>query len=204
VGVFADGFFVTHNREPVDVAPEDLKLPPYAPYSAPVPVMDMENVPFRQMRDPFVMKSNYISYAAHASWQQEILAAAERSRKYLHKYLGGLVEMEDGDADVLIVASGTAVSIGREAVRLARQEGLRAGLLKIKCLRPFPTEEVKTLLRGAKALIIPEFNRVGWLCREVKSVIEDNTKVVATPRVFGGMTMPTELIVSEIRRCYCE
>ncbi|MCL5981236.1 MAG: ferredoxin oxidoreductase [Firmicutes bacterium] len=204
VGVFADGFFVTHNRETVDVAPEDLKLPPYAPYSAPVPVMDMENVPFRQMRDPFVMKSNYISYAAHASWQQEILAAAERSRKYLHKYLGGLVEIEDGDAEVLIVASGTAVSIGREAVRLARQEGLRAGLLKIKCLRPFPTEEVKTLLRGAKALIIPEFNRVGWLCREVKSVIEDNTKVVATPRVFGGMTMPTELIVSEIRRCYCE
>jgi hypothetical protein len=27
------------------------------------------------MRDPFVMKSNYISYATHASWQQEIWAA---------------------------------------------------------------------------------------------------------------------------------
>ena len=37
----------------------------------------------RQMRDPFIMKSNYISYATHASWQQEIWAAVERSRKHL-------------------------------------------------------------------------------------------------------------------------
>ena len=36
----------------------------------------------RMMRDPFVTKSNYISYATHASWQQEIWAAAERSRKH--------------------------------------------------------------------------------------------------------------------------
>jgi len=35
----------------------------------------MECPPVRMMRDPFVMKSNYISYATHASWQQEIWAA---------------------------------------------------------------------------------------------------------------------------------
>lgn len=202
VGVFADGFFVTHTREKVEVPPADLKLPPYDPYSAPVPVMDMENVPFRQMRDPFVMKSNYISYAAHASWQQEILAAAERSRKYLAKYLGGLVDVEYADAQVLVVASGTAVSVSREAVQQAAREGLRAGLVKVKSLRPFPAEEIKLVARGAKAVIVPEFNRVGWLCREIKAVVEDNTKVVGGPRVFGGMTMPAGLIVAEIRRCF--
>jgi pyruvate ferredoxin oxidoreductase alpha subunit len=202
VGVFADGFFVTHTREKVEVPPADLKLPPYDPYSAPVPVMDMENVPFRQMRDPFVMKSNYISYAAHASWQQEILAAAERSRKYLAKYLGGLVDVEYADAQVLVVASGTAVSVCREAVQQAAREGLRAGLVKVKSLRPFPAEEIKMVARGAKAVIVPEFNRVGWLCREIKAVVEDNTKVVGGPRVFGGMTMPAGLIIAEIRRCF--
>jgi len=202
VGVFADGFFVTHTRENVEVAPAGMKLPPYNPYSAPVPVMDMENVPFRQMRDPFVMKSNFISYAAHASWQQEIQAAAERSRKYLAKYLGGLVDVEDGDAQVLIVASGTSVSISREAIRLAAREGMRAGLVKVKSLRPFPEEEIRLAAKGAKAVIVPEFNRVGWLSREIKAVIADNSKVVGGPRVFGGMTMPAELIVAEIRRCY--
>lgn len=201
VGVFVDGFFVTHTRDNIEIVLEDIKLPPYDPYSAPVPVMDMENAPVRQMRDPFVMKSNFISYAAHASWQQEILAAAERARKYIHKYLGGLVEAENVGADVLVVASGTAVSQSREAIALARQEGLDAGLVKIKSIRPFPAEEIKKLTRKAKAVIVPEFNRVGWLCREIKSVVEDNTKVVGGPRVFGGMTMPPELILAEIRRC---
>jgi len=201
VGVFADGFFVTHTREEVTTAPADLKLPPYDPYSAPVPVMDMENAPVRQMRDPFVMKSNFISYAAHASWQQEILAAQERARKYVRRYLGGLLETDHPEAPVLVVAVGTAVSQGREAVATARREGLDVGLVKLKSLRPFPREELRMLARQARALIVPEFNRVGWLAREIKSVVEDTTKVIDAPRVFGGMTMPPELILTQIRRC---
>ena len=157
--------------------------------------------PVRQMRDPFVMKSNFISYAAHASWQQEVLAAAERARKHISSLLGGLVETENEEADILIIASGTAVAQSREAIKLAQSEGLIAGLVKVKSLRPFPTEEIRRLAAKAKAIIIPEFNRVGWLCREVKSAIDDTTKVVGGPRVFGGMTMPPNLILDEIRRC---
>lgn len=200
-GVFADGFFVTHTRDRVKIAPADIKLPAYDAYSAPVPVMDMENAPVRQMRDPFVMKSNFISYAAHASWQQEVLAAAERSRKYIKKYLGGLVETENENAPILIVASGTAVAQSREAMEAARQVGLDAGLIKIKSLRPFPAEELKALTAGAKAVIVPEFNRVGWLAREVGAALSGQVKIVGAPRVFGGMTMPPDLIVEEIRRC---
>ncbi|AOY76035.1 transketolase C-terminal domain-containing protein [Clostridium formicaceticum] len=201
VGVFADGFFVTHTRDSVEIAPEDIKLPPYDTYSAPVPVMDMENAPIRQMRDPFVMKSNFISYAAHASWQQETMAAMERSRKYIYNYLGGLVEVENQEADILIVTSGTAVSQSREAIAIAREEGLDVGLIKIKSIRPFPTEEIRQLTQKAKAVIVPEFNRIGWLSREIKSVVTDSSKVQGAPRVFGGMTMPIELILDEIRRC---
>ncbi len=201
VGVFVDGFFVTHTRDKVDIAPADMKLPPYDPYSSPVPVMDMENVPFRQMRDPFVMKSNYVSYSAHASWQQEVMAAAERARKYIHQYLGDLIETEYPDADILLIASGTAVSQSREAMAMARSEGFSVGLVKIKSIRPFPEKEIRELVRNAKAVIVPEFNRVGWLAREIKSVAEDTTKIVAGPRVYGGMTMPPNMIMDEIRRC---
>ncbi|MCL0062397.1 hypothetical protein M1N62_05520 [Thermodesulfovibrionales bacterium] len=200
IGVFADGFFVTHTREIVEIPPDDIKLPPYDPYKSPVPAMDMETPPIRQMRDPFVMKSNFISYASHASWQQEILAAAERARKHIHKYLGGLIETENEGADILIMASGTAVSQAHEAIWQANQEGIEVGLIKFKVIRPFPTEEIKMIAKGARAIIVPEFNISGWLAKEIRSVIEDNSKVVGAPRVYGGMAMPPELIVEEIRR----
>ncbi len=202
VGVFVDGFFVTHTRDQVHIAAEKtIKLPPYDPNCSPVPIMDMENVPFRQMRDPFVMKSNFISYAAHASWQQEVMAAAERARKYIKKYIGGLIETENEDAEILIMTSGTSVSQAREAIAIAKEEGINVGLVKIKSIRPFPDQEIAALARNAKTIIVPEFNRVGWLAREIKNVIEDTRKVVGAPRVYGGMTMPPELILEEIRRC---
>jgi len=199
IGVFADGFFVTHTREIVKVPPEDIKLPPYDPYKSPVPVMDMETPPVRQMRDPFVMKSNFISYAAHASWQQEVRAAAERARKHINKYLGGPVETENEDADVLIIASGTAVSQSREAVIRAHKEGINVGLVKLKVIRPFPIEEIKRITQKTRVIIVPEFNITGWLAREIKSILEDNSRVIGSPRVFGGMTMPPELILNEIK-----
>ncbi len=200
VGVFADGFFVTHTRERVAIGPEELKLPAYDPGRSPVPTMDMETVPVRQMRDPFVMKSNFISYAAHASWQQEVGAAMERSRKYLDDYLGGLLEVDGEGADVLVMTSGTAVSQARNAVTVARSQGLSVGLVKIKSIRPLPSEEIRALAARSRAIVVPEFNRVGWLAKEIRSVVDEPRKVVGAPRVFGGMTMPTDLILEEIRR----
>ncbi len=194
-----DGFFVTHTKDVVNLTPVDMCLPPYDPYRSPVPCMDMECPPVRMMRDPFVMKSNYISYATHASWQQEVWAAVERSRKHTIAWIDGLIETENADADVLIVSSGTAVSQGREAIRLLADEGIRVGLVKIKSLRPWPWQEIREATKNAKHIIVPEFNVVGWMAREIKASIPDSDRVVSGPRVGGGMTMPPEIITSEIK-----
>jgi pyruvate ferredoxin oxidoreductase alpha subunit len=138
-----DGFFVTHTKDTVNLTPADMTLPPYDPYRSPVPCMDMECPPVRMMRDPFIMKSNYISYATHASWQQEVRAACERSRKHANALLGGLIDTENVDAEILIVASGTAVSQGREAIRLLEAEDKDG--LGGKTIRPFPTGEIRRL-----------------------------------------------------------
>lgn len=194
-----DGFFVTHTKDVVNLTPVDMCLPPYDPYRSPVPCMDMECPPVRMMRDPFVMKSNYISYATHASWQQEVWAAVERSRKHTIAWLDGLIETENVDADILIVSSGTAVSQGREAIRLLADEGIRVGLVKVKALRPWPGEEIREATKNAKHIIVPEFNVVGWMAREIKASIPNSDRVIAGPRVGGGMTMPPEIIVSEVK-----
>ncbi len=195
-----DGFFVTHTKDTVDLTPADMCLPPYDPYRSPVVCMDMESPPVRMMRDPFVMKSNYISYMTHASWQEEVRSAIERSRKHTIPLMGGsLIDTQDADAEVLIVASGTAVSQSREAIRILKEDhGLRVGLVKIKTIRPFPTQEILGATKDAKHIFVPEFNVVGWLAQEVRAIVPDNHRVVSGPRVAGGMTMPAEVIAEEI------
>lgn len=200
LAVCCDGFFVTHTKDTVMLTPADMTLPPYDPYRSPVPCMDMECPPVRMMRDPFVMKSNYISYATHASWQQEVRAACERSRKHTIALMGGLIDTENLDAEILIVASGTAVSQGREAIRLLEAEGIKVGLVKVKSLRPFPTEEIRQATKNAKWIVVPEFNVVGWLAREVRAIIDRNDRVIVGPHVAGGMTMPPEVIVEKIHQ----
>ena len=194
-----DGFFVTHTKDTVNLPSDEMCLTPYDPYKSPVPCMDMETAPIRMMRDPFVMKSNYISYSTHASWQQEIHAAVERSRKHTIALLDGLIDEHNTDREILIVSSGTAVSQSREAIRLLEGEGIKVGLVKIKTIRPFPYEEIRRATKNAKHIFVPEFNVVGWLAREIKATIPDNERVYVGPHVAGGMTMPSEVIAEEIK-----
>ncbi len=198
VAVAVDGFFVTHARGWVNMPAEDIKLPPRDCYHEAVPMMDNENPPIRISRDSPIQKSNFISYQMHAAWQQEIWAAQERAKKWLNRWLGGLIEVVNPGAKTMIVASGAAVSQSREAVRQATEKGLDVGLIKIKSIRPFPTQELNEALEHAEKIVVPEFNYVGWLAKEVKVAIDRTDRVIAGPRVFGGMTMPTELILETI------
>jgi len=198
VAVCTEGFFVTHAKGYVNMTPEDMKLPPRDPYKAPVPPTDCEIPPARIQRDAPVQKSNFMSYLIHAVWQQEVWASNIRAMKYIYKYLGGPIEVVNPDAEVFIVASGCAAAQGREAVRYSQMEGLNVGLVKVKSIRPFPEKEIREVLKKAKAVIVPEHNIVGWLAKEIKAVIPDNDKVIGGPRVYGGMTLPVELIMEKV------
>lgn len=197
VCVSVDGFFVTHARGHVRVPSADIKLPPRNAWKCAVPAMDNENPPARIARDAPIQKSNFISYHMHASWQQEIFAAGERAKKYLNKYLNGIIEIINPDAEEMIIASGSAVSQAREAVRQSAEKGRTVGLIKVKTIRPFPSEELRAACKHVKWILIPEFNLAGWLHKEVCGSLYGHctAKIAAGPRVFGGMTMPTEMIL---------
>ncbi len=197
-----DGFFISHTREAVNLPPDDIALPPYNPYKSPMVPIDMEMSPGRFLRDPYVMKSNYISYAAHTSWQYEVRAAIERSRPYAKHYLRGLIEeFGDPEGEVVFVASGTAAAQAKEATQIMiHDEGIKARVVRIKTIRPFPYQELLQAVQGAKYIFVPEFNVIGWLEREVRRALYGNVDipVIGSPRVAGGMTMPPEFIVKEV------
>jgi len=198
IAVCTEGFFVTHAKGYVNMTTEDMKLPPRDPYKAPVPPTDCEIPPARIQRDAPVQKSNFMSYLIHQVWQQEVWSSNMRAMKYIYKYLNGPIEVINPEAEVFVAASGCAAAQAREAVRYAQMEGLNVGLLKIKSIVPFPSKEVRETLKNAKAVIVPEHNIVGWLSKEIKANIQDSDKVIGRPRVYGGMTLPVELIMDEI------
>ncbi|MBN2816603.1 MAG: ferredoxin oxidoreductase [Campylobacterales bacterium] len=196
-----DGFFVSHTREAVMLPEDDIALFPYNPYKAPLPPIDSEMPPGRFLRDPFVMKSNYISYATHASWQWEIRSAVERSKPYARHYLKGLVHVTGTeDAEIAFITCGTASHQAKEANRELEKLGVKTKVLKLRTIRPFPTDEIIEALKGVKYVFVPEFNVVGWLSNEVKSALYGklDMDIHAGPRVAGGMSMPAEAIIKEV------
>jgi len=198
VSVSTEGFFVTHAKGYVEMMSEELAFDEIDPYKAPVPAMDNEVPPARIQRDAPVQKSNFMSYLIHSVWQQEIWDSNRRAMKYIYQYLGGPIEVINPGSDVMIVASGCAAAQAREANRYAEDEGLSVGFVKVKCIRPWPKAEIAEALKDAKAVIVPEHNIVGWLCKEVTATIPNGGIVVEGPRVYGGMTLPVELIMEQI------
>src|SRR2546429_6726368 len=82
--------------------------------------------------------------------------------------MGSLLTAENVEgAEGVIIASGSAAAQSREAVRLCKEQGINVGLIKIRSLRPFPTTELRQLLTKTKLIVIPEFNYVGWLAKDV-------------------------------------
>ena len=196
-----DGFFVSHTREAVMLPADDIALEPYDPYKSSLPPIDSEMPPGRFLRDPFVMKSNYISYATHASWQWEVRSAVERSRPYAEHYLKGLIHTTgDEDAEVVFVTCGTASNQAKEAHRELAKLGVKSKVVKLRTIRPFPAKELLEAVKGAKYIFVPEFNVVGWLEKEVRKELYNkcSAEIVGGPRVAGGMSMPAEAIIAEV------
>jgi 2-oxoglutarate ferredoxin oxidoreductase subunit alpha len=67
-------------------------------------------------------------------------------------------EVQVEDADIIVCAYGVSVRIAQSAVRMARDEGIRAGLLHLVTIWPFAEERIRELSLQAKAFVVPEIN----------------------------------------------
>jgi 2-oxoglutarate ferredoxin oxidoreductase subunit alpha len=105
-----------------------------------------------------------------------------------------MVEQElTADAEVLVVAYGSVARSARRAVREARGQGLKAGLLQLVTLWPFPRRILTPLLRQVRAVLAPELN-MGQMSREVKRVNQGLTRVETLNRIDGNLITPGEIL----------
>ncbi len=97
------------------------------------------------------------------------------------------------DAEVLVVAYGSVARAAQRAVLEARDRGLKAGLLKLITLWPFPRRHLEPLLRQVRAVLVPELN-MGQMSREVKRVNQGLTRVETLNRIDGKLITPEEIL----------
>jgi 2-oxoglutarate/2-oxoacid ferredoxin oxidoreductase subunit alpha len=106
-------------------------------------------------------------------------------------------EVKVDDAEVVVVSYGISARIARYAVQKARDEGIKAGLLRLITVWPFADDRIRELATAVKAFIVPEIN-YGQIVREVERCVAGKAKVRLVPHMGGGVHLP-ETVLEAIR-----
>lgn len=121
-------------------------------------------------------------------------------RKIFQHFYDILIVNEESteDADVLVIAYGSVARSAKRAVVEARQRGIKAGLLQLVTLWPFPRQLVEPHLRRVRAVLVPEMN-LGQVSREVKRVNQGRVRVETLNRIDGNLITPQEILGSILK-----
>ncbi len=101
------------------------------------------------------------------------------------------------DAEVAVVAYGIGARSARRAVREAREHGLKAGLIKLNTVWPFPEKLIRDVARNVRAMIVPEIN-LGQMALEVERCAQGRCPVRLVSHAGGGIHSP-RVILSAIK-----
>lgn len=151
-----DGFITSHavmNMELLDDAtvkefvgerePQDYLLNPEEKFAVgPYAVSD------------YYMESRKAQAHAMENAKQVILDVAKDFEKISGRKYGLIEEYKMEDAEYAMVIIGSAAGTAKEAVDQLRDNGVKAGLVKIRSFRPFPAEEIAKALKPCKAVAV--------------------------------------------------
>jgi 2-oxoglutarate ferredoxin oxidoreductase subunit alpha len=106
------------------------------------------------------------------------------------------------DAEVIIVAYGLASRIVQKSVQLAREEGIKVGILRPITLYPYPYEVIKELAENdrIKGFLTMELNE-GQMVEDVRLGVNGKKPVFFYGRSGGMLPTPDE-IVNAIKKSF--
>ncbi len=188
VMVNLDGFVLTHTYELVEVPNQD-EVDKYIPYSDFENKMDLES-PKSTCISAGPLWNTEFRYQQHKAILKSALKIKEVDREYGAKFgrsYGGLTEnYKCDDAEVILVTLGSVTGTTRIVVDDLRKKGYKVGLLKLRCLRPFPKDEIVQILSNAKAIGVLEkdisFGYEGAVFTEVNSAL---SMLGRSPKTFN-------------------
>jgi pyruvate ferredoxin oxidoreductase alpha subunit len=202
--VSTDGFIISHCMEAIEMLgdhevkefvgefkPEHYLLDVDHPYT--LGAIDLQDYYFEHKRQEI---------EAMRKAKKVILdIGREFGQKFGRTY--GLIETYKlEDAEVAIVVLGSTAGTAKVIIDELRQQGKKAGMLKIRVFRPFPYDEIREALKNVKAVGIMDradgYNAyVAPVCAEVRSCLYDletRPKVVNFVYGLGGRDITVEMI----------
>jgi 2-oxoglutarate ferredoxin oxidoreductase subunit alpha len=145
-------------------------------------------------RDPRIITSIYIDPVEEEKINLKLMRKYREVEKNEVRY-----RMSDtDDAEIVIVAFGTAGRIAQSAIKMARQEGIKVGLFRPISLYPYPYAEIRALIQDKKAVLVVEMNG-GQMLEDVQLAVQDRIPISFYGRMGGMVPLPDE-IFEEIRK----
>lgn len=104
-----------------------------------------------------------------------------------------LREYEMEDAEYVVISFGCSARPAKAAVKRAREAGIRAGLMQLVTVWPFPAKQVSEVMKRAKAVIVPEMN-LGQLRSEIEKYNSKEIPVIGINHVNAKIITPGEIL----------
>lgn len=149
-----------------------------------------------QGRNPNRLKSLYLQDGELSEHNWKLHQKYERMKKEEVRFESFRVE----DAQLVVAAFGSMARVSKTSVELARDEGMKVGLLRPITLFPFPEEAFYNLSQRVKTFLTVELN-TGQMVEDVKLSVARDAQVHFYGRPPGSLPSPEE-VLEEIKKCY--
>lgn len=106
------------------------------------------------------------------------------------------------DADLLVVAYGTAARIVKTSIAKARRQGLKAGLFRPITVNPYPYDALRKAAEKARRLLVVELS-AGQMLEDVRLAVMDKRPIHFFGKMGGVVPMPED-IVEEMKKAMAE
>jgi len=189
VGHLRENFYVAEEVRVYDRRKPRGKEPPFG--RAEVPPMPA----FGKGHELLITGSTHDEWGYRRTDEPESQARlVERLSSKITNHLDEIGEVEehfcDGELDLLVIAYGFTARSALEAVKMARQEGMRIGFLRLKTLWPFPEPFVQELAQRSREVLVTEMNR-GQILREVQRIVP---QARGHHKTAGEVIRPAEIL----------
>lgn len=140
---------------------------------------------------PYYMEVKRAQAQAMKEAGSAILDVAEKFEAMTGRHYGFIEEYRMEDAETAVVVIGSSAGTAKACVDQLREEGQKAGLIKIRVFRPFPAKQLVQALAHVKAVAVMDkaesFNGCGGpLFAETRSAMYDmKDRPLAVDYVYG-------------------